>query len=122
MTESIKDNEDSLLKDLKLSLRLDDDQEDSTILNRNLTAAEAYVKGAVGNDDDLMTGFYDLDKVKTLYEIVVISIASAYYTYRSANMTGRANTVDLTSNAIIGQLRAKYELEKQERESNGSEH
>jgi len=121
MTEVVQES-DSLLKDLKLSLRIDDDEEDSAILSRNLTAAEAYVKGAVGSDDGLMSGFYEMPKAKTLYEIVVIAIASAWYTYRSASMTGRANVVDLTSNSIIAQLRAKYEREKQEREDDGSEH
>lgn len=123
MTEPTQDKEtDPLLEDLKLSLRLNDDEEDLNILNRNLAAAEAYVKGAVGSDDGLMSGFYELGKIKTLYEIVVIAIASAYYTYRSAGMTGRMNSVDLTSNSIIAQLRAKYEREKLEREANGTEH
>lgn len=113
---------DSLLNDLKLSLRLDSDEEDDTILNRNLTAAESYVKGAIGSDDGLMKGFYDLDNVKQSYEIAVIALASSYYTFRSSSMTGRVNTVDMTGNSIIAQLRGKYLREKERREANGSEH
>lgn len=113
---------DSLLNDLKLSLRLDPDEEDDTILNRNLTAAESYVKGAIGNDDGLMKGFYELDSVKHSYEIAVIALASSYYTFRSSGMTGRINTVDMTGNSIIAQLRGKYLKEKERREADGSEH
>jgi len=113
-------NED-LLDQLKLSLRLSDDEaaEDSTILSRNLVAAENYVKGAVGTE---LTDFYDREDVQTLYEIVVISIASAYYTYRSASMTGRVNNVNLTSNSIIAQLRGKYAKAMEEVDADGSEH
>lgn len=114
--------DDLLLSDLKLSLRLDPDEEDDTILNRNLTAAESYIKGAIGNDDGLMDGFYELDSVKHSYEIAVIALASSYYTFRSSGMTGRVNTVDMTSNSIIAQLRGKYLKEKERREANGSEH
>lgn len=113
---------DSLLNDLKLSLRLDPDEEDDTILNRNLTAAESYIKGAIGNDDGLMEGFYELDSVKNSYEIAVIALASSYYTFRSSGMTGRVNTVDMTGNSIIAQLRGKYLKEKERREADGSEH
>lgn len=113
---------DSLLNDLKLSLRLDPDEEDDTILNRNLTAAESYIKGAIGNDDGLMKGFYELDSVKNSYEIAVIALASSYYTFRSSGMTGRVNTVDMTGNSIIAQLRGKYLKEKERREADGSEH
>lgn len=113
---------DSLLNDLKLSLRLGLDEEDDTILNRNLTAAESYVKGAIGSDDGLMKGFYDLDNVKQSYEIAVIALASSYYTFRSSSMTGRVNTVDMTGNSIIAQLRGKYLKEKERREADGSEH
>ncbi len=117
--------DDSLLSDLKLSLRLDPDEEDDTILNRNLTAAESYIKGAIGNDDGLMEGFYELDSVKRSYEIAVIALASSYYTFRSSGMTGRVNTVntvDMTGNSIIAQLRGKYLKEKERREADGSEH
>lgn len=113
---------DSLLSDLKLSLRLDSDEEDDTILNRNLTAAESYIKGAIGNDDGLMEGFYELDSVKRSYEIAVIALASSYYTFRSSGMTGRVNAVDMTGNSIIAQLRGKYLKEKERREADGSEH
>jgi len=113
----------SLLGDLKLSLRIDaDDTEDDTILNRNLTAAENYIKGAVGNDDDLMKGFYDLANVKSSYEIAVIALASSYYTFRSSVMTGRVNNVDMNNGSIIAQLRGKYLKEKERREANGSEY
>ena len=37
-------------------------------------------------------------------------------------MTGRVNTVDMTGNSIIAQLRGKYLKEKERREANGSEH
>lgn len=114
--------DDLLLSDLKLSLRLDPDEEDDTILNRNLTAAESYIKGAIGNDDGLMKGFYELNSVKQSYEIAVIALASSYYTFRSSGMTGRVNTVDMTGNSIIAQLRGKYLKEKERREANGSEH
>jgi len=123
MTEATKEKEvDPLLEDLKLSLRLNDDEEDLNILNRSLAAAEAYVKGAVGSDKYLMNGFYEMSDAKTLYEIVVIAIASSYYTYRVANTNGRVNSVDSTSNSIIAQLRGKYDSEKERREADGSKH
>ncbi|KAE9560660.1 head-tail connector protein [Companilactobacillus bobalius] len=100
--------DDSLLSDLKLSLRLDPDEEEDMILNRNLIAAESYVKGAIGNDDGLMEGFYELDSVKQSYEIAVIALASSYYTFRSSGMTGRITTLFMTLDSIIAQFRGKY--------------
>lgn len=110
---------DKLLTTLKLSLRVDGSDDDD-ILNRNLIAAESYVKGAIGETGSLMKDFYELPETQTLYETAVIAIASSYYTYRSASMTGRVNNVDLTSNSIIAQLRGKYNRIYQERIENGS--
>ena len=100
-------NDDKLLQVLKLSLRVDGDEDDE-ILNRNISAAKSYVIGAIGYDDGIMTGFYELSDIKDQFEMVVIAIASSYYTYRSAIVGNAVSEVDLVSYSIIGQLRGKY--------------
>ena len=100
-------DEDKLLETLKLSLRVDGDVDDE-ILKRNILAAKAYVIGAIGPDDGIMTGFYELADIKDQFEMVVIAIASSYYTYRSAIVGNAVSEVDLVSYSIIGQLRGKY--------------
>ncbi len=100
-------DEDKLLETLKLSLRVDGDVDDE-ILKRNISAAKAYVIGAIGYDDGIMTGFYELADIKDQFEMVVIAIASSYYTYRSAIVGNAVSEVDLVSYSIIGQLRGKY--------------
>ena len=100
-------DEDKLLETLKLSLRVDGDVDDE-ILKRNILAAKAYVIGAIGPDDGIMKGFYELADIKDQFEMVVIAIASSYYTYRSAIVGNAASEVDLVSYSIIGQLRGKY--------------
>ena len=100
-------DEDKLLETLKLSLRVDGDVDDE-ILKRNILAAKAYVIGAIGYDDGIMTGFYEFADIKDQFEMVVIAIASSYYTYRSAIVGNAVSEVDLVSYSIIGQLRGKY--------------
>ena len=100
-------DEDKLLETLKLSLRVDGDVDDE-ILKRNILAAKAYVIGAIGPDDGIMEGFYQLTDIKDQFEMVVIAIASSYYTYRSAVVGNSISEVDLVSYSIIGQLRGKY--------------
>lgn len=100
-------DDDKLLQDLKLSLRVDGDTDDK-ILNRNISAAKSYVIGAIGSDEGIMKGFYELNGIKDQFEMVVIAIASSYYTYRSAVVGNSISEVDLVSYSIIGQLRGKY--------------
>lgn len=94
------------LDDLKLSLRLDSDADDR-LLNGYLTAAENYIKQAVGTESD---AFYDDASVIDLFNAAVLALASAYYNYRSSLVPTTAISINLPVDSIIGQLRGLYDL------------
>ncbi|GAX06948.1 phage protein DNA packaging protein [Secundilactobacillus pentosiphilus] len=71
------DETDELLDDLKLSLRIDGDDDDS-LLNRLLSAARSNIVGKVGNN---ITGFYDHNDE---FNWAVMLLASHWYINRSA--------------------------------------
>lgn len=93
---------------LKNSLRIDGTADDD-MLNGYLTAAQSYIKNAIGTDVD---NFYTADGVAELYDVAVMALASSYYNVRSSLVSTTTISVNLPVNSIIGQLRglyAKYE-------------
>ncbi|WP_282803946.1 head-tail connector protein [Secundilactobacillus kimchicus] len=95
------------LDDLKVSLRIDGTNSDD-MLTRFIETAESFIKNAINSTDDV-SDFVAQDKVKPLFETAVIALASVYYEYRSAVSPYSANVVNLSVNAIIGQLRGLYD-------------
>ena len=99
--------------DLRTSLRKpkfgddDLDADEDKLLQRNLDAAQSYVKDAVGCDD----AFLVLPENVSTYETVVLAIAGAYFQNPVAVQAGGAPVVvNLVSNNLIGQLRARWEV------------
>lgn len=45
-----------------------------------------------------------------MMDVAVIAIAGSYYTYRLSLADAQAYPINLTSNAIIGQLRGFYDV------------
>lgn len=104
MEESMTEiKEMTTLEQLKLSLRLDMD-EDDVLLNLYLDTADAYIKGAVGEE----TGFWKLESVQKLYKTVLIAQATGYYTARTSLSNIPMSPVNMSVNSIIGQLRGRY--------------
>lgn len=93
------------LADLKLSLRIDGN-EDDTLLKGYLLTAENYIKNAVA--EDASTSFWQKEDVSNLLDTASLALASTYYSNRSAITSTSINPIDLTLNAIIGSLRGKY--------------
>lgn len=100
--------------DLKLSLRIDI-SDDDVLIDRYIQAATFYIKNAVGGDDE----FWKQDDVAPLFDLAVSSLAGAYYEYRVALQDVVAYPIDLTLNAIIGQLRGKLATYENEVAGNG---
>ncbi|MBX4172561.1 head-tail connector protein [Weissella viridescens] len=100
MTET---KEMTTLEQLKLSLRLDMD-EDDVLLNLYLDTADAYIKGAVDEE----AGFWKLEAVQKLYKTALIAQATGYYTARTSLSNIPMSPVNMSVNSIIGQLRGRY--------------
>lgn len=94
-----------LLDDLKLSLRIDGDDDDR-LLNSYINAAKVYIKTAVGGDDK----FWQQEDVIAVQKIAILALAGAYYDYRVALQDVMTYPINLTLNAIISQLRGKLAL------------
>ncbi|SPJ44098.1 head-tail connector protein [Leuconostoc carnosum] len=92
------------LADLKTSLRIDSSADD-ILLKGYQSAAENYVKNAIGTDED---DFYNQDTVTPLFDVAVIALASGYYTFRTSLSLVQAFPVDLATDSIIAQLRGVY--------------
>lgn len=92
------------LDDLKTSLRIDGEADDM-LLKAYQTAAQSYVKNAIGTEDD---SFYENEDVSTLYDVAVIALASGYYSFRTSFSYVQAFPVDIATNSIISQLRGIY--------------
>lgn len=95
------------LDDLKLSLRIDGTADDEMLL-RLIVTAENFIKNAINSTADV-TEFVAQPNVNPLFQTAVIAQASAYYEYRSAVSPYAATSVNLSVNAIIGQLRGLYD-------------
>lgn len=84
-----------------------DDGEDDQLLSSYVASADAYVRGAITDDDD----FYNSsDEVKSLFELAVVSLAGTYYQYRLALSQVQTYEIDLTTKSVIGQLRGRYDV------------
>ncbi|MGK9299644.1 head-tail connector protein [Melissococcus plutonius] len=108
---------DDLLTRLKISLRLDDKDEDD-LLRGYIAAAQMYVKNAIASNDE---DFFKKETVIELYNMAVLSLAGAYYTYRIALVDTVATPINLTLNSIIGQLRGAYAQYKINGDDNGKD-
>lgn len=86
--------------ELKSVLYLDGDDEDD-LLNSYITAADQFVRNAVGATKD----FYTELNVAPLYDLATKSLAATYYQNRLALSDTQTYPVDLTVNSVIGQLR-----------------
>lgn len=95
---------DNLVSRLKTSLRIDGIEEDPLLYGYAM-AAQLFVKNAIATDDE---AFFASESVKPLFEMAVLSLAGAYYTYRIALVDTQSYPVDLTLNSIIAQLRGLY--------------
>lgn len=106
------------LETLKLSLRIDGDDDDE-LLNGYLSTATSYIKQAIG-DDNSVTGFYEMDGVSNLFETAVYALAGSYWYYRTSITSNTVNPVDLVLDSIIGQLRGLYSQKQDEVSDNGN--
>lgn len=95
------------LERFKKAMNLDE-VEDNDLVQSYLTAAEHSIKTAVGEDKS--GKFYAREIVASMMDVAVIAIAGSYYTYRLSLADAQTYPVNLTSNAIIGQLRGMYDL------------
>lgn len=95
-----------------------DNGEDGQLLSSYVASADAYVRGAITDDDDFYTSS---DEVKSLFELAVVSLAGTYYQYRLALSQVQTYEVDLTTKSVIGQLRGRYDVwsEKEEDDADG---
>lgn len=91
--------------DVKKALNLDGDDDDKMI-TAYITAAESFVKSAIGEDKS--GNFYAREEIASLFDVAVIALTGSYYTYRIALSDTNNYPIDLTLNSIIGQLRGKY--------------
>lgn len=108
------------LATLKNSLRIDDDDtDDDQLLTGYITAAQAFIRNAIGDPGDTVPSFYDDDRVKDLFDTATLALASGYYTARSSLSLVALTPVDLATNSIIGQLRGLY-AQKETGDDNGS--
>lgn len=101
------------LERFKKAMNLDE-VEDDNLVQGYLTAAEHSIKTAVGEDKS--GKFYTREIVASMMDVAVIAIAGSYYTYRLSLADAQAYPVNLTSNAIIGQLRGLYALHEEEQD------
>lgn len=89
--------------DLKGVLYLDGNDEDG-LLSAYLTAADQFVKNAVGASED----FYVQPNVEPLVDLATKSLAATYYQNRLALSDTQTYAVDFTVNSVIGQLRGMH--------------
>lgn len=83
----------------------DDDMLDTQSIQRMksaLTAAEIYVQGAIGQDNE---DFYKQDEILPLYKLACYAIGANWFSHPSAAVSST------TAKAIIGQLRGSYDEE-----------
>lgn len=100
------DNEKSeLLEQLKLSLRLDM-EEDDELLNLYIDAASSYIKGAVGDSES----FWEDDSIKPMFKTALIAQASGYYAARTSLTNIPMYPINMAVNSIVGQMRGRYEV------------
>lgn len=97
------------IDDLKAVLYLDGNDED-TLLQSYIDAADQFVIGAVGDD---VSNFWSDSKTVALYDLAVKSLAATYYQYRLSMADTQVYQIDMTVNSILGQLRGRYAQAKE---------
>ena len=107
---------DPLVPRVRDMLYLDDDSDDQ-LLDSYIKAAQSFIQNAIGDD---VNGFYSDANVSSLVTLAVMSLAGTYYQNRLALSDVQAYQVDLTTNSIIGQLRALRNTFEEKEEGNDS--
>lgn len=92
------------IESLKLSLRIDGNADD-VLLTGYSKAAEAYIKNAVGTDDD---SFFEKESVIDLVKTAIIAQASAYYSFRTSLSLVESYPIEPAVDSIVAQLRGVY--------------
>lgn len=92
------------IEDLKVSLRIDG-KADDILLTGYSNAAEAYIKNAVGTDDD---SFFEKESVIDLVKTAIIAQASAYYSFRTSLSLVESYPIEPAVDSIVAQLRGVY--------------
>lgn len=108
---------------LKRSLGyLDEDDSLDEGLKKRMTsaliAAESYVQGAIGTD---LKDFYTSEDNKPLYTLVCNALAASYVQNPVSITSGAVVSVDVVTNAVIGQLRGRYAKELEAQDGKDSE-
>ena len=83
----------------------DDDMLDAQSIQRMksaLTAAEIYVQGAIGQDNE---DFYKQEEILPLYKLACYAVGANWFSHPSTAVSST------TAKAIIGQLRGSYDEE-----------
>lgn len=83
----------------------DDDMLDAQSIQRMksaLTAAEIYVQGAIGQDNE---DFYKREEILPLYKLACYAVGANWFSHPSTAVSST------TAKAIIGQLRGSYDEE-----------
>lgn len=96
---------DPLVGRVRDMLYLDDDSDDQ-LLSSYVKAAQSFIHNAIGED---VNGFYADERVKSLVDLAVMSLAGTYYQNRLALSDVQNYPVDLTVNSVIGQLRGLHD-------------
>ena len=108
MAEPTSQQLDPLLSNAKLSLRLDDD-EDDTLVSSLIRAARKDIMGQVGEQID---GFYDNNDV---FEAAVILYVTHLYNHRDAVSTQQTYEVPIALYSLINSLKDTYREKIMER-------
>ena len=95
------EDKDLMIQKVKTLLYLDGNDDDQ-LLSSYVLAADSFIHNAIGDD---INDFYADNRVKSLVEVAVISLAATYYQNRLALSDTQTYPIDLTVNSIIGQLR-----------------
>lgn len=92
---------DDMLENIKLSLRIDGDDDD-TLIKLCAESSFAYLKNAIGPDED----FY---KNNSQVELAIVMLTDHYYRVRSATQDGKgAIEPSLGIQSLILQLKPSY--------------
>lgn len=80
--------------------------EELSALNLYLESAILFIKNAICSDD----AFLSDGRVSSLVDLATVSLACNYWTYRIPVSQINAYQVPLTTNSIVGQVRAFYDV------------
>lgn len=100
------------LDQLKLSLRLDSNEDDE-LLRLYIDTAKGFIYGAIGRDEEYKD-FFEIEEVRKMLTTAVIAQATGYYNARTSITNIPMSPVNLAVNSIIGQIRYRYDLYMEE--------